>query len=275
MICTNFSPPSYFIFSSDVPALLYYSHIPTAIITLLLGVFVFWGNKNLLSKILLSLSVTFSLWLFINLITWTNINSDIIMFVYPLFGILIPIIYILCLYFVYVFIDKKDINFRLKLFLGLILSFATVFSYKNATGFDLVNCEAIEGGWYSIHFLFGLELFFSLWILVYGIYKYAKEKTGFKKQILLLITGIELFLFSFFFTGFLASYLAKKAIIDVDYSIEFYGLFGMTFFMGVLAFMIVKFKTFHIKLLGVQALVVTLVVLIGSQFAFIRNNTNK
>ncbi|MFZ2188276.1 MAG: HAMP domain-containing sensor histidine kinase, partial [Candidatus Moraniibacteriota bacterium] len=42
-----------------------------------------------------------------------------------------------------------------------------------------------------------------------------------------------------------------------------------------LAFMIVKFKTFHIKLLGVQALVVTLVVLIGSQFAFIRNNTNK
>jgi len=89
-----------------------------------------------------------------------------------------------------------------------------------------------------------------------------------KEQILFLALGMDLFLISFFVTGYLASYFD-------NFQLEQYGLFGMTFFMGMLAFMIVKFKAFRIKLLGAQALVVTLVILIGSQFAFIRNNTNK
>jgi signal transduction histidine kinase len=52
-------------------------------------------------------------------------------------------------------------------------------------------------------------------------------------------------------------------------------LFGMPIFMGFLAYLIVKYKAFNIKLLATQALVVALVVLIGSQFFFIVSNTNK
>jgi len=48
----------------------------------------------------------------------------------------------------------------------------------------------------------------------------------------------------------------------------------MTFFMGVLAYLIVKFKAFDIKLLGSQALLVSQVILIASMFAFVRNQTN-
>ncbi|NTU66743.1 MAG: HAMP domain-containing histidine kinase [Candidatus Moranbacteria bacterium] len=45
--------------------------------------------------------------------------------------------------------------------------------------------------------------------------------------------------------------------------------------MGVLAYLIVKYKAFDIKLIGAQALVYSLVILIGSQFFFIQNNTNR
>jgi signal transduction histidine kinase len=49
----------------------------------------------------------------------------------------------------------------------------------------------------------------------------------------------------------------------------------MIIFLMILAYMIVKFKTFNVKLAGAQALVVSLVVLIGSEFFFIQNNTNR
>ncbi|MFA7209122.1 MAG: HAMP domain-containing sensor histidine kinase [Parcubacteria group bacterium] len=49
----------------------------------------------------------------------------------------------------------------------------------------------------------------------------------------------------------------------------------MTVFILFLGYLIVKFKAFNIKLLGAQALVATQVILIASQFAFIRNNTNR
>jgi signal transduction histidine kinase len=90
-----------------------------------------------------------------------------------------------------------------------------------------------------------------------------------KKQIVWLGVGIELFLLSFFATGYVASLLLENS-----YSIEFYGLFGMTIFMGFLAYLIVKFKAFDIKLLGAQALIFAQFVLIGAMFFFATSTTN-
>ncbi|MFZ2975016.1 MAG: HAMP domain-containing sensor histidine kinase [Candidatus Moraniibacteriota bacterium] len=95
-----------------------------------------------------------------------------------------------------------------------------------------------------------------------------------KKQIILLTVGIELFLLSFFISGFLASYMVEKGLIS-DFGLEQYGLFGMTFFMAMLAYLIVKFEAFNVKMIGAQALVIGLVVLIGSQFFFIRSFINQ
>ena len=49
----------------------------------------------------------------------------------------------------------------------------------------------------------------------------------------------------------------------------------MVVFMAFLAYLIVKFKTFDIKLLATQALVWGLIILIGSEFFFVENNTNR
>ncbi|MFH0969834.1 MAG: histidine kinase dimerization/phospho-acceptor domain-containing protein, partial [Patescibacteria group bacterium] len=270
MFCSDIPAPTYLIFSNSVPQLLYYSHIPVAIISLILGIFVFWKNRALISKILLTISIIFSLWLFLSLITWTNIDSRLIMLVWSFFGLLYSLIYVLSLYFVYVFIDKKDIFFFKKVLLGILILpviFLSSTAY-NLGSFDLVNCEAVEGNYYTYYY-YGLGFLVFLWILVLSFIRYRKETDyEFKKQIILLTVGIELFLFSFFISGFLASY------VD-NFALEQYGLFGMVIFMGFLAYLIVKFKAFDIKLLAAQALVAALVILVGSQFFYVQNNTSR
>jgi signal transduction histidine kinase len=80
--------------------------------------------------------------------------------------------------------------------------------------------------------------------------------------------GLELFLALFLFLGFISSYLD-------NYSVEFYGLFGKVIFLVFLSYLIVKYKEFNIKILGVQALVWASIILIGSQYFFIQTNINR
>ena len=95
----------------DIPQLLYYSHIPSAILALTIGIFVFLKNREMLiSKILFTICIAFSLWSLFSLITWTSYDSRLIMAVWSIFGFLYAFIYISSLYFFYVFIDKKDIS---------------------------------------------------------------------------------------------------------------------------------------------------------------------
>lgn len=275
MFCADIPSPVYFLFSNSVPPLLYYSHIPTAILSLLIGFFVYFKSRNMVGKILFTISIVFSLWSFLSLVVWTNVDSQIIMFSWSFFGFLYSLIYILGLYFVYAFIDKKDISLNKKIILGCLLLPIVVFTATNynITGFDLVNCEAQEGSYFTYYY-YSLGLLISLWIIAIAIARYKKAEQNFKKQIIFLTIGIEAFLFSFFTSGFLASYLAERGV-KYAFEIEQYGLFGMTIFMGFLAYLIVKFKAFNIKLIAAQALMVALVILIGSEFAFAESNVNK
>lgn len=275
MFCEAWPDLKFFIFTSHVPSLLYYSHIPAIIVSLWLGFFVFFKNRSLLSKLLLSISSFFSIWVFFNLIAWTSPDSRLVMFIWSFFGVLYSFIYVLCLYFVYVFIDKKDISLKKKIILTLLVLPIILFiaTGYNLEGFDLPNCEAQEGFFYLFYYYF-LGLFISLWIIVLAIARYRKADHDLKKQIVLLTVGMELFLFSFFIAGFLASYLVDKGLIK-DFGLEQYGLFGMTVFMAFLTYLIVRYKAFDIKLIGAQALMVSIIILVGSQFFFIRNTINQ
>jgi len=254
----------------DVPRLIYYSHIPTAVVALVFGFFVYFKNRDLGAKILFFISVIFSIWVSLNLYLWLGYDSRIIMFIGSLFGTLNVMIFSLALYFSYVFINRKDADFLLKFFLIIPISLASILN-ENTGYFSATSCE-VSGGLTYFYFIYTIEAVVFLWILVFGIYKIIKEKTDFRKQILLLVVGIELFLLSFFVTGFLASYLAEKGV-SYAFEIEQYGLFGMTIFLGFLGYLIVKFKAFNIKLLSAQALVVAQFLLIASMFAFANNFT--
>lgn len=270
MLCLDNIDTTFFIFSDAVPSVLYYSHLPTMFVALFLGFFVYFrSGRNLLGKVLLSISFSFSLWTLINLIIWTNSNSEWIIFLWSILGFLYIFICLSVLYFFCVYLDKQDINLIKKLIFLLIIlpSIVLIPTSLDLTSFDLTNCEAVENTSFN-NYYYGVGFLIFIWIFFLSFFRYWKSDRFARKEILILTVGVELFLLSFFTTGYLASFLN-------NFELEQYGLFGMTFFMGVLAYMIVKFQAFNIKLIGTQALVFSLFILIVSQFAFIQNPINR
>jgi signal transduction histidine kinase len=273
MICYLFPEPTYLFFSSDVPALLYYAHIPAMIIALLVGLFVYLkGRKLLLNRLLFAISIFFSIWTIINLITWTNIHSDFILFAWSFFGLIFGLISIFSIYFVYVFLEKKDVSVHLKIIFLALLSPVLLLAPTNfnLSGFDLTNCDAFkfEGLTFQSYYT-SLGVLAMIWIFVLLVRRYHKAAPEFKKQIALIGVGIELFLFFFFLVVFLASYLTGIGFLP-DSEIELYGLFGVVIFMVYISILMVRFSIFNIKLIATQALVWGLVILIGAQFFFIK-----
>ncbi|HCP09048.1 MAG TPA: hypothetical protein DIT25_04615 [Candidatus Moranbacteria bacterium] len=249
--------------------LIYYSHIPAATVSLIVSLFVFLKNKKaLVSKILLSLSMAFSIWVIFNLILWTSSNSTSIMFFWSFSGLLIELIFILSLYLTYVFINKGDVGVSVKTFFLLLLLPAIFFTptNKNLTNFSIINdCEATEG-YYFILYFFSICVVIFFWVLIMAILKYRKVENSFKKQLILFVFGIEFFLLSLFIALFTSS-------ITENYELEFWGVLSMAVFMAFLAYLIVKFKAFNIKMLAAQALVAALIILVGSMFFFVETTT--
>jgi signal transduction histidine kinase len=171
----------------------------------------------------------------------------------------------LSLYFVYVFIAKKDASPLFKgililLFLPVLLIYPTDF---HLNGFDTTLCEAVEQGIFT-SFYYGESVLIFFWILIFGAYQFFREKSwDSKRQILLLILGIELFLISFFVSSAYATY------VD-NFALEQYGLFGMVIFIIFLAYLTIRYKAFNIKLIGAQALTVALILIIAAQFTYTR-----
>lgn len=265
-------PAKYFFFATDVPSLLYYSHIPTVLISLLLGFYVFFKNRDsLASKALLFVSLVFGLWSAIDLILWAQNDSRIIMFFWSLIVLIEPMIFAGSLYMTEVFITKKDISFSKKIFLAILLLPIMILlpTNYNLTGFNVAQCVSSEG-FIAIKYVYSLELFLILWIVFSSIRKSMKVDSLLRKQIILLSSGVVLFLLSFSGANFVSSITGT----DVGFQTSQYGLFGMPVFIGFLAYIIVKFNAFNIKLIGAQVLIVGQFILIASMFAFIQTATN-
>jgi signal transduction histidine kinase len=250
----------FLIFSNNVfGTLIYYSHFLALILALVVGLFVFLKGKNQLVNRLLSLIMfLFSLWVFFDLILWANEKDYFIMFFWSAMLIIEPLIYALCVYFIDVFIEKKDISFRKKigifsLLLPIIFLLPTRFSL---VGFDLTNCfrEPTEGI-IATYYVYFIEIVYAIWILFYAAKKYRQLVSGTKKQIVLITIGVVLFLLSFVSGNIIGS-------ITENWTMAQIGLFSMPIFVTFLAYMIVKFKTFNIKMFGAQALVFALAFLV-------------
>jgi signal transduction histidine kinase len=108
------------------------------------------------------------------------------------------------------------------------------------------------------------------WIFTLLIKAYKKADGDFKKQIILMGTGMELFLFMFVTFIFIVTYYTNIGVL-ADSRLEMYGLFGQVAFMVILSILIVKFKTFQTSLISAKALVIALLLLIASQLTFADN----
>src|SRR3989338_1159585 len=257
----------YFIYSDNIPTLFFYSHIPAIIIALLVGFLVFYkSNKSGVGVTLLLITLLFSIWSIFDLILWATNRPDIVMFFWSLQILIEPLIYLLGFYLTYLFITNKDIGFKAKL-LGLALYSPIVFllpSAYNLVGVELVYCTAIEGV-VAQYFTYIVELVFIMSIFVLTDREYRKNISR-KREILTFGLGVVAFLLAFSWGNLIGSFTDNWTLAQ-------FGLIGMPIFVAFLAYLIVKFHTFNIKLIATQVLMVSLWFLVLG-ILFIRNINN-
>lgn len=277
MYCEPYSDLAYLVFSSEAPSLLYYSHFPAIIVSLLLSFFILSQNaKNLSAKLLASISLVFSIWSVFDLFIWTQTDSRLLMFLWSYWFLCFALLFVLSLYFLYVFAARKDLPFSAKLTLGagllpLILLSSTPY---NLTYFDVVACNASEGT-YMLLYAYGFSVLVFASMIGLAARHYLKtQESDHRKRILFATVGISLFLLSFSLATLIASVSNFFESSPDTFEIEQYGYFGMTVFIALLTYVIVQYKAFNVKLIAAQALVASLIILIGSQFFFIRNPIN-
>ena len=264
----------FLVFSDNVfSSLIYYSHIAPLLFSLLLGLIVLFNNpKAVVNRILFSITAFFSIWVYFDLILWASELPKYIMFFWSAIVPIELLIYASAWYLVAVFANHgRDIPLSRKVI--VVASFAPIFALAhtpyNLLGFDFTNCdrEAIEGP--LVQYLYALELIVVGWIALIAIRAYRKiEDLKERMQHLILSMGVLCFLFFFSAGNILVSYF-----LDVDWSYEQYKLFGMPLFVALIAYSAVRFKTFNLKVITAQVLVIALAVLVFS-LLFLQNLSN-
>lgn len=259
----------YFIYSSNIPTLFFYSHVPASIIALLVGFLVFYKTgKSKTGGSLLAVSILFSFWSLFDLIIWSTNRPDVIIFFWSLQILFEPLVYLICFYLVYLFVKNQDLSFRWKL-LGVLLYSPVVLllsSNYNLTGVDINFCNAIEG-FIAKYFTYAIELVFILAILLLTILESRKiSNLSRRKEIATFGLGVILFLIAFSSGNIIGSFTENWTLAQT-------GLIGMPIFVAFLAYMIVKFKSFNVKLIGTQVLVIALGFLVFA-ILFIRRIEN-
>jgi len=225
---------------------------------------------------LVAISLLYAAWAIMNLFIWTQIDVRVVMYLWSFWFTFFTLIFILGFYFLYVFIKKKDVSFRLKaLFIALLSPIILLSSTSlNLSSFEIGGCNAIENP-LMIGYSYLLTTSIFIWMVIFSFSEYYRAAKDSKKQIALVSLGVLLFLISFSVATYVPSILNLFESSVDTFAIEMYGFFGMTVFIGFLSYLIVRYKAFSIKVLAAQALVFALSALIASEFFFVRNMTNR
>jgi signal transduction histidine kinase len=256
----------YLFFSSNVPPLFYYSHGISLIFALVFGFLLIFKAKKILSaKIFFLITILFSIWTLLDLHLWATNNSSSVMFFWSIIILIEVFLYIFSVYFIDSFNEKKDISFKKKLLMFLLLLpvIITLPTPLNLVGVDVSFCNADEG-FIAKYYTYVVEIFSVIWILFYSIKLYRRAlNLNTKKQIFFSTAGILFFLLALSSGNFIGSFTEQ-------WNYSQFGLFVMPIFIGVLAYLVVKYNSFNVKLIATQVLVWGLAILIGSQFFFIK-----
>ncbi|MEK7552254.1 MAG: HAMP domain-containing sensor histidine kinase [Patescibacteria group bacterium] len=266
LLCPD-SVPSFlgFFDFSIAPHLLFYTYIPAILISIFLGFFVYHKeNGSLSSKLLFAISAFFTLWVLDIFILWISAYNDAVMLGWQITPILEVPIFIFSLYFAYVITDKdrSDIKPQLKCFFILIMGVVFYFlpTLSNIVSYNISVCEGLPGKMWDMMYVG--EIIIIMWILGLCIARHrtAQNNILLKKQIIFIGIGLISFL-----TLFVGSNLVGQ--ITGIQEISFIGSLGMVVFLALLVYLIVRYKTFNIKLIGANVLVLTLWIATASLFA--------
>lgn len=268
-IC-QWEPSSLLFFSGNIWGdFIYYSHFFPSLAGLIIALIVFINApKSKPAQALLFTTVAFTIWSLMDLVLWASDRSDIIMFVWSVLIYFDLFIYVGSLYFIYSFFRGKfpPLWSQLTIFALFIPLFLFTHTSLNLTGFDFTNCwrEALEGPLWTLY-LYNVEIGIVISILglfVYELFKKNKQRA----ETVIVSLATLLFLVSFSAGNILGS-------IETDWEIGQIGLFGMPVFVALIAFAIVKYHAFRVKILAAEALMAGLALLLVSLF-FVRTIEN-
>lgn len=262
MLCNWYSTIS----SPEVLRFTYFAHFLVATLSLSTGVFVYVkSRRSLAAKLFLWLVSVFSLWIVFDLIVWASSSGDWIMFSWSLLGLLFVLVFFLSFAFVSVFVCHRPLSLRTNIVLGmLLLPLLLVTPTRwNVPFLHLGTCEASENMWF-VSYYHAIGLIIAVLIAAMGYFRYFREERRARQKIRYVIVGVELFLFSFLAASGGTSILVHYGYLT-NFNLEPYGLFGMLVFLAMIALLIIRYKAFHIKLWGVQALIAVLILLSGFQ----------
>lgn len=251
----GWSSAPYLVLSDNVFApLIYYSHFFALGASLLVGFFIYLhGRRELVNNLLFIITLTLSVWIFGDLVLWASEKPDLVMFFWSLINIFEPLVYFFSLYFFLVFVDKRDISLGKKLVSLVLLApiFILASTKFGLLGFDLSNCDraAIEGP--VAQYGYFLEIVFVFWLIVAAVRRYKNAiKKDIRSQIAIMAIALCVFLVSFSLGNIVEVFTDNWGIGQI-------GLIGVPVFVGLLSYLIVRFRTFSIKLIGAQVLVLT------------------
>lgn len=272
-ICGNEAPTFLGMFDfSTAPPLLFYAYIPIAVVSVIFASLVYGrAEKKPLRNVLLTVFLGFFvLWVLNVLVQWVASYHVVLMFAWQMTAVLEVGLFLTAAYFSYVFIRERDMPFAGKATLTAIALGVLAFipTSLNVVAYDVLNCEGITGPLWK--FIYGvLEPGIIVAIVLTGIDAMRTEHKGVHRR--------QIGLFTVSFAFFLATFYASNVYGEITRAYEFnlWGPVGMVVFFTIMAYLIVKFQTFEIKLIAAEALVWALIILIGSQFFFIVSDVNR
>jgi len=247
-------PSTYLFFSSNVPALVHYSHFVAILAALVIALYVFVSNPtSVVPRLFLLLVSTFSLWTILDLILWATNRPDVVMFSWSLQVLLEPMTYGVAFYLYYFFLYRRWPAFWTNsLIFCLFLPIVLLLHTDNTLGaLYLSDCEAAEGfiAKYYTHFVHATLVLCIAFMAAHQIPKFAIRKEK--------LTAL---FFGFGLVSFLLAFSSGTIIgsLTDDWTISQYGLFGMPLFAAFIAYSIIRFKAFNAKVITAELLVVAL-----------------
>jgi len=255
--------------SFEIINLSYYSHLIPIFFSLFLAFLVYFkAHKNILSKIFLAFSISFCLWLIADLLTWVSNDYYLIYSTWSPVDHIETVMYIIGLYFVLVFINKKDLSRLSKffLFLASLFPFLITITKNSVLSFNHSLCEA-SNNVLLLDYRFFIEILVVLIILINIIKLIFNNIEINKKSSLFILSSMFLFLTVFGVTSYLSA-------ITVYYELNLYALFVIPVFLMAITYSIFSLDIFNIKIVSTYFIVFGLIILNASQLIFITSTTN-
>jgi signal transduction histidine kinase len=254
------------------PPLLLYAYVPAILLSLLLGFFIARNQTTFLlpGRLFLLTTILFSVYLINDILQWVAIPAPIVHFSWQLILLIKALLLLACYYFIYTFVKQRDLPFSRKVLLISLLAPILVFlpTTLNIAAFNLTDCEG-ESGWFYYYIYLMEAVVATLIIQLIVLSKPTKKALGATQhyQAQLLGGGALAFILFLFGTDFIGEYTGTFEILLI-------APLGMLIFLLLIAFLIVRYSAFNMKLLAAQALIVVIVALVGSQLFFIKSTTN-